>query len=432
MNHNNAAQEDALKLIKNLGYYQTFYTAASQFNSIIFRLVVGVLSGINSTALAIDGLAEYTVNASLEIPGGWLSDRIGKARCGLLGLTGLAISQIFVFLAVYLAKSNPSLSGIFIILDGIVLGSSGPLLSGSVEGFYQAHLQKIASSDENLKALVEDSFTHSANFGKYVTPIATLGAFVLSYIYSANAKYLLLAGMLLYIFAIVRLLKDYIRFGDPFKSEHPPHTAVLLILKNVCSSKKLKTSFFLRTSYFALAAPIAGFGIVSLGRYYQYDQTLFWKVLFLFYFGNLFVGWYLRGLIVPKLLARYTRNTILSALFICYCALSFYLANHFDAISINTFLVVLVIYLMFYQLLTGSINSFATNLALNETDPSLHALALSIQNIPGYIFTVIFCGGLIKWFNGAFNPHQMFLFLAYASILTLAPLLFMKMRGIEY
>ena len=417
--------------LRRLGYYRVLFTGAVQFSSIVFRLVVGLLSGISETSLALESGVEFSLNALLEIPCGWFADRYGRVRCSIIGHVGLAFGLVSMHAAVVFKDTHPELSSILVVLDGIILGISKPLFSGSVEAFYQNVLENVSTGSQSAKELISRSFIASGRYGIFVPTLATLSAFAAIAVLNpiGKAHHALLFGVALYGLLSYQIFKDYLFFKNYYS-------------ENVCSNQKndqlLKTfkinhtvwiSCILQLGYYVMLVPIMGFGLVSLGRTYGRGSTP-WSLLISFMSGYLTLGWYLRGSLLPKLTEMAKTRSILFYLISSITIATVSIIFMADRISPTLWPPVIFFYMALFQLVTGGINSFAVNMLFSETPKSSFALALSIQNMPCYFFTGVYSFIIASVCNGAPSILSMFITVAVGGLFLLCVLPFLEQNEI--
>ena len=65
-------------ILRRMGLYRALNASAVQFNSIVFRVVVGFLAGVPGEIVALIPAIEFFLNFLLEIPSGYLADRYGR------------------------------------------------------------------------------------------------------------------------------------------------------------------------------------------------------------------------------------------------------------------------------------------------------------------------------------------------------------------
>ena len=394
-------------LIRNLGWYQATYAAGSQYTGLVLRMVIGVLSGVSATALSINFMLEFGINFILEVPAGWFADRTSRVRCALFGLFGLIICPIIYFFAVLLAQYYPNLSTALIILDGVLVGVSGPLISGSVEGFYQALIDHHAHGDRNSISQAKRSFILSAQFGKWIPTLALISAFSISIFFSKYSHFSLLIGSGFYLAAWLRILLDSRRFGE-IKHEKKSSSIFIWKIKNLFTSNGgLRGSAVVKLVYYIRATPIYGYGMISIGRKYNGTPSM-WPMMFAFGVGSLSIGWYLRGSLIPRLLKSYSIEAILIFFLSAFTVLSFTYYLSSAGFGLLTNALWLLLYLSIFQIVAGTLNAHATNLAMRSVEASEYSLALSMLNRPGYLYVSIFSWYFTHTGQGAPDFIQMF------------------------
>ena len=72
--------------IRRLGLFNAFFESGVTYNSIIFRVVVGVMGRIPLEAVAIVTTLEFLLNSVLEVPLGYVADKYGRVKSTIVGI----------------------------------------------------------------------------------------------------------------------------------------------------------------------------------------------------------------------------------------------------------------------------------------------------------------------------------------------------------
>ena len=90
-------------VLKSLGIYKAVNASAVQFNSIVFRVVVGFLAGVPAEIIALIPAIEFILNFLLEVPAGYLADKYGRVPFAIIGhitvILGLTCGYVALLLA---------------------------------------------------------------------------------------------------------------------------------------------------------------------------------------------------------------------------------------------------------------------------------------------------------------------------------------------
>lgn len=411
------------EILRSLGHYRVFFAAIVAFNSICFRVILGVTSGSILEAVAIVSTIEWISNTILEIPGGLIADRFGRIRAALFGFFLFALGLFFSFFAM-MESEHKTLALSLLVLDGLCFGLGKPLVSGTVEAFYQDALRRQPENDENN--LIRDrSFTLSNRFAPYVALVAVPLAFGSIYVLqkTIGAPYLLVLGGILYFHLINRLYKDGKKYGEVFPEDSRQvlwdfYSSILIFLRN----RTVQYGTFLVTLFHIINAVVAGYLVVSLGReFHSHGPRVFWMTMFSFMFGLYGIGWIARALVLPRLIILKHEQACLAIALTALLAWSLVLI-YFGS-ELHSYSHVFVGLLLFFgastQLALGAIQGISTNTILSQFDKRMYATCLSISNMPGYL-----CFGLISAYfasfsNGAPSLHLAFQITAFVTAIGL-------------
>ena len=266
--------------IKKMGIYRALNSSAIQFNSAVFRCVVGVLANVPPSTVAIITTIEFCLNFILEIPTGRIADRYGRVPCAIIGHIAVILGLSCGYTALILGGRG-SIPELLFILHGVLIGITTPLVSGSLGAFYQD-----AVTREEELGLHEDaqySFTLSGAFGKYFTTIAIIVAFIFVYILHQfeMSHHAFIPGIILWGGALYRLALDYRGLGDRY-SLPSSMSHIVKLFKN----RRVLTAMLHHASAYLFVAIIAGYLIISIGREFEGRISEFqsWLLMFLFFF----------------------------------------------------------------------------------------------------------------------------------------------------
>lgn len=386
------------EIIVRLGVFRALYASAVYFNSVLFRVIVGVLAvsaGVPVDTVALVTLIEFSLNGILEVPFGIVADRIGRVPSIAICLGMIMAGLTCVYIALLL---HNDISRILFIIHGILIGFAKPFSSGSIEAFYQDALHRCCKTDDEKKLLLT-SLTTSQNHGKYYTTIAVVASFVFAAVF--NQFHLLphtfLFGILLYAGCFVTLLRDYKQIGDVEKDLIP--SSPFEILRSIISEPSVRISTLYNLSYWMLSVVIAGYLVVSLGRQYAGNNILQWSFMVSFMLGSAFGG-IVRGHILPLLIHKLSRGQYL----LTFYALTLVSSLLFLPLYLYSNVICQILYIFAYgiafQTATAAIQSISMNQLLSVVKKQDFSTALSFQNIPGYlwvgfysIYLTVFRGG---------------------------------------
>ncbi|MCI5072834.1 MFS transporter [bacterium] len=393
-------------IIKHLGIYRAFHASAVQFNSVIFRLIVGVLaliSGISPTAVAIVTFIEFSLNGLLEVPLGYLADTLGRVPSIILGLMMYMSGLSCVYVALIL---NNQWSAYLFVAHGILIGLGKPFKSGSVEAFYQNALDLHCKNDSEKKLLLT-SLTDSQRYGKFYVLISVTVAFFLSWIFNLlNAlPHVFIVGISLYAVCIRILWKDYLIFGDIEKRKN--NSSFKKVFKTILQNRKIKLSILYNFYFWMIGVVIAGYLLVSLGREHEGSEQ--WIFMLSFMYGWSAIGPIVRGYLLPHLIKRMSTKAYL----ITFCANIVVFSSIFLLLYQKVHFTFQALYLLFYGVIFHVSFSAFQNLSMNHLMEQIkkenYATALSIQNIPGFLGVGLYSLYLILFRSGAPTVHEAFI-----------------------
>lgn len=375
----NAALEDA---IRRFGFYRMGFSSTVQFNSIIFRVLLGILFPEYASLISLFTVVEFTLNALLEVPFGVFADRHGRVKMSILGIVCFSLSVTANFGAVM--SDDAFISKAFAVSAAILVGMGKPLFSGSVEAFYHdAILARRAGPQDD--EVINSSFIVSANFGKTLPILYVLFSFtVLFMLWVIDLPKLgFVVGSALYLLSAFRLNKDYRHLGDP-SLNHKALPNKSLLMKLIVSRAMIVTGF-LKGINWAVVGYVLGHGIVILTNDKlgagDFNKIFLYFTLMVGFMGP---GWYLRGSVNPMLFKMLgARNSVVLAygVFFLINILGFAIVP--DA-STSTLYVFVFIYATVFQISWSMWQDWSSNALLSSVDKTMYATALSIQNIPGF------------------------------------------------
>ena len=171
------------------------------------------------------------------------------------------------------------ISALLFVLHGIFIGFTKPLVSGSVDAFYQDAVKREEARGEHQDGY--HSFTLSSNFGKYFTTIGIVVAFSLIYVLQQlnMAHHTFLFGIVLWGGALMRLVIDYRVLGDQYSEP-----SSLSDLFSIFNKRKAIVATFHNLSILAVAVVISFYFIMSIGR--ELDTRFSEQQLYIF---NVFI-----------------------------------------------------------------------------------------------------------------------------------------------
>ncbi len=413
-------------VIVRLGVFRALYASAVFFNSVLFRLIVGVLaisSGVPVDTVALVTLIEFSLNGILEVPFGILSDRIGRVPSIALCLGMIMAGLICVYIALLI---HNDFSRILFIIHGVLIGFAKPFSSGSIEAFYQDALHRRCQTGDEQKLLLT-SLTTSQNHGKYYTTAAVMGAFVLAAIFNKlqMLPQTFLFGIALYAACFVTLLRDYRQIGDIEKTLHP--SSPLEIIKAMMTNRTSVISSIYNLSYWMISVVIAGYLIISLGREYEGTNLLRWAFMVSFMLGSAFGG-AVKGHVLPLLIHKLSRGQYLFTFY----ALTLVSSLAFLLLYQHSSAAVQLIYIFFYGTIfntaTSAVQNFSMNQLMSLVKKQDYAAALSFQNIPGYLWVGGYSAYLTVFRNGTPSVREAFVTVSMFSIICLIIVLIVE-RG---
>lgn len=386
MTPNIEAELRAISIIKKMGIYSALFNSTIQFNSVVFRVAVGVLSNNFLKAVAVITAIEFSLNWILDIPGGILSDRYGRVRCALVGLSLMTLAICSMYVVFF--TGNETISNILIILVGVLLGIGKPLLSGSVEAFYQdALIREIGGAADN--PTVRHSFSLSQRYGRFIPTVVTLIAFPLIYLLhkSIGSQHAFVFGIGMYLVVIFVLIRDSRMIG--FSNTSSGFSSPSAIIKNYLSNHLMLFSSFLNLIFFAFAACVLGYLLMSIGHHLGPNSIYSWYSMAGFMAGYMIFGWIGSSYLLPLIIQRWSSMRILKASTALMLICSGFLFLVHGRLSEISWPIILLIFGGLFSVATNAIRGVMTNLLLSQVKRSDYATALSIQNVPAYAWVGI-------------------------------------------
>jgi len=388
-------------IVVRLGVFRSLYASAVQFNSVLFRVIVGVLAlsfGVPADTVALVTLIEFSLSGILEVPCGYVADRVGRVPSIILSLLLIMTGLTCVYVALVF---NSEMARTLFIAHGILLGIGKPLNSGSIEAFYQDALKMRCQNDAHEK-IAATSLTASQSYGRYFTTVAVIAAFILIWAFGRLQwlPHTFLFGITLYAACIVTLWRDYVQLGDGDKKLHVSSLGNIFKMTFLESSARKAAIYNL--SFWMVTATIAGYLPLSLGREQgQSTQLMQWSFMAAFVFGYSAFGWILKGHLLPSLVQRMTPRQYL----LIFYGLILLASIGFLGIYQNTPVIGQIIYTFLFGSLFLAATSAIQNASMNQLMSNIkkqdYATALSFQNIPGYLWVGAYSLYLSKFRGGA-------------------------------
>ena len=372
--------------IRKLGVFRVLLGSVVQFNSILFRILVGVTGGLPLKGVALVSFIEFLLNLTLEVPTGVLADKFGRVSVAVIGFVLTAGSLTSLFFALHFSGYE-SLSLCFLLLDGILTGVGKPMFSGAVEGFYQDAIVRAAEQSGNSTNGLSQSFTISNRYGKYGSTVAVSLAFLILSLFSHSpyVHFCFLVGASVYLIVALVLWRDYRKLGDHYNTmvRMPLLEFVPRFLKN----KTLVFATFLNVVIGIAALAVLGYLIVSVGRSSVSSSSSNLSMLIYtaaFMFGFVSFGWIVKASLLPRLVLAMKPFRYLSILLCTLGASSILIALEWNDLSPVVLVGVLFFYGCVFQVVYSGLKDFSTNLILSEISRADYATGISLGNMPVY------------------------------------------------
>lgn len=369
--------------IERFGLYRVAFAGTLHFNSIIYRVVLGILFPEYAQVVALFTVVEFSLNAVFELPFGILADKYGRVKFAAIGLLMILISIVFTFLTV--TSADMGIAKFYTVCAATLVGLGKPFFSGSVEAFYQDAIEarKVDDADH---ARAKSSFVLSSGFGKALPALYILGSFaIVAALYALNAaKMTFLFGASLYLLVIMRLLKDGKTLKDSslHHRDFPSIAAIARILKTpeVIWASALKALSWLIIIY------IMGHGIIVIANEKPFASDL-QKIIVYFFFMLSFMGlgWFIRGSVNPYLFNRFNHQKVVLSSYLLWAAFNLAMFHLLPNASFIGTCILISIYMTVFQICYSMWQDWSANLVLKSVPREQYATALSLQNIPGFI-----------------------------------------------
>ena len=391
---------------KAMGYYRVFFSSIIQFNSIVVRVVVGILIPDLALAVATITALEFSLNAALEVPLGRFADRFGRIPSAITGLFMIILGLLCMFAAALVESTALSTSLIYI--DGMLLGFGKPLYSGSVEAFYQSNLERYSSDLKEHTHQLEQSFILSGQFGKVIPTVAVIAAFGLIYWLHQYqlSLYAISFGALLYLFNVCQLIRDSRYLGDLSIECHGSSRESFRfkqLLQLIINSPTAKLSIALKFIAWVFLSLVLGYCLIAIGRQYlpsDESNRYFW-FLVSFMLGFMTLGWYLRASwLVSFAKNRSNRFLVLFGLGL-HALINILACLLLPVLPPVALVIFLFLYMSIFQVADGALQNLSINLMLKSVPEARFSEALSIQNIPAYLFMGVYSSYFAFYSDGA-------------------------------
>ncbi len=396
-------------VMNHWGRYMNFGVATLQFNSIIFRVVVGFLVGAPLEAIAISSSIEYWLNLILEVPTGYLADKYGRVPMALLGHVFVILGILCCYIAIIPGIEIQTSYNLF-ILSGIFIGFFKPLISGSVDAFYQTALENSSDSDGKKSGVLKNSFMLSRQSGRKIGMIFIIAAFTLIYLLSLYdlARHVYLAGIGLWIMTFSLLYSDYRKLGDKSSVE----IKSLSVLKQFIGNTTIWRSIFYSISYGLTSGIVLGFYLVSLGRGIQGQEK--WLAMISFMIFSQGVVWLFASSFLDKVKSffklKFEHAELGFGLFLYFiqiiCSVLFFL--FWDEKNIIVIIGFTAIFGLVVRLAIFGFQGISKNLLVSQIPKENYSMSLSLLSMPIYAVTGVY--SMYLWFfkEGAPSLSELF------------------------
>ena len=369
--------------IKQMGLYGALSISAIQFNSVVFRCVVGVLANVPPATVALVTAIEFSLNFILEIPTGRLADKYGRIPCALVGLLTVILGLACGYTGLLLGGKG-TLPELLYICHGIFIGFTAPLVSGSVDAFYQDAIKR--EEEQGLHQDSRHSFTLSKSVGKYFSSLSIVAAFITIYVlHQFNmAHHSFLIGIGLWGVVWYRLIIDYRSLGD-----HYSRPSSLSHIRNLFKNKRIIAATFYNTSTFISFAIIAGFFVIGIGREFEniIGEREKWFLMFIFFLSSQGIGSVFRGYLMPKLVKKTSTKSYISLCFALLLISNMAGLFIFKGLGFIGMCIFAALYGIIFFAFSTSIRLKSMNMLLEEFSQKDYAMAISVYNMPGMFLT---------------------------------------------
>jgi MFS family permease len=393
------SNESANVVLERFGRFRISQASTIQFNSIIFRIVAGVINPSLGSYVALLTAVEFVLNGLLEVPLGRVADTYGRARSAIAGFILLSLSLIVDF--VYVQGEWDSTFNIGLaVTAGIFLGVGKPLISGSVEGFYQNILQRFSGATAEAEDLVSNSFVNSLNRRTYLPSLYILTSFscVLAFSYFEITNYLFIVGAFLYLHLAIVLIFDLTRY--PETRQQGLRFDFFVHGKNLFENSDATAGVIgLTFSVFVLMI-LKGYQIFFIAHEFKLSHSRVIMIYFFLMMGSMGLGWFLRARYGKTIATRlpyfplFARLSMLLLVGVLIQSVGF-LYPKVEILCITFFLSAAVV-----QFATGIVQDTSANLILGAVDQEGMSFALSIANIPGFFVVAIYSFWLSSYAGG--------------------------------
>lgn len=215
------------------------------------------------------------------------------------------------------------------------------------------------------------------------------------------------------------LSKDYRQLGD--KEPYREVSAVGQIIKTFFLKRDAVLATLYNLSFWMMTVVMAGYLVISLGREFSDpdSSTLQWSFMIAFLFGYSGVGWAIKGHLLPRLIERLNRRSYVLLFF--GLNLIFSLAYPFfnEMMSLSIKIGFIFVYGAFFHVSTSAIQNISMNHLMNVFKQQDYATALSLQNIPGFLWVGLYSLYLAVFREGAPSVIEAFYTVALISVVYL-------------
>lgn len=320
--------------LKKIGYLDSTFRAMQSTSNQISHLLVGALGGMFGSAVSLRVSIAFYSSILLEVPSGLLADRLGHFKSVALGclFTSVALIALYFSLAV---SSDVSLQISMLIFSSFVSAIGMCLISGAYQAMLQDMIDYQILKNNEVSAMRTKALLLSQRYGKEIVsivPIVFLLVLLIMYRTVGHAEVMLFIPAAMFIVLAIWLW----HFQKKNEMHAIVHEDMSVARKNTFSNfirhiKALSREQVLILLKISIVIVFLNFAMVHVHTYLMVAEFREYNImnvemvylipLFIF-IASFDAAHYVKGVIVPRVAARFSDGTLIILSFVSLTLLS--------------------------------------------------------------------------------------------------------------
>ncbi|MEZ4819117.1 MAG: hypothetical protein R3A45_04160 [Bdellovibrionota bacterium] len=198
---------------------------------------------------------------------------------------------------------------------GVFIGLGGPLISSSLESFYQEALENAEKTEEGENKS-QESFLLSTKHGRFFPILSVIGTFLILYIFykTIGAGHAFVVSIMIDCMILCFLLFELRTFDDT-PSTHITTIGFKGAYKALMYHPQIRFASILELLAWLSIYIIGYYSLLTLGRLLTESSPIFWFTLIGFVFAIQVLSPYLQGILFPKYLSTMNKSNKITLCF---------------------------------------------------------------------------------------------------------------------